>query len=249
MDSGPRSPRSDAGQSIVLPFMRWAGVRRLDALFLTHDDGDHTGGARAVLAGMGVARLLAPAPRAGVPGPLSRFRGTALAIGEEIESAPRMIVRWPPRPDSATSFWEHPVTSADNGAALVLEVGAGAGRALLAADADSAAEAALDVAPGLALLKVAHHGSGSSSGARFLAGVRPGLAVISVGRRNRFGHPDPGALRRIQAAGAAILRTDQSGALWFDLDDSGVRVVDWRAGAWRRSGRAFEVRRRPHAME
>jgi beta-lactamase superfamily II metal-dependent hydrolase len=180
-----------------------------------------------------VIRVLAPAPRPGVPGPLARFRGTPLTLGEELSSAPEIVVRWPPRPDSATVFWERPVTSADNGAVAVLEIGAGAARALLAADADSAVEAALEVAPALALLKVAHHGSGSSSGTRFLAAVRPRVAAISVGRHNRFGHPDPGALARLVASGATVMRTDQSGALWFDLDGSGLTCLDWRRGGWR----------------
>ena len=249
VDAGPRTPHTDAGQAVVLPFLRWAGVRGLRALMLTHDDGDHTGGARAVLRGTRVARLLAPAPRPGVPGPLARFHGEPLALGAVIDPAPGMIVRWPPRPDSATAFWERPVTSADNGCALVIELGAGAGRALLTADADSAVEAALGVAPGLALLKVGHHGSGSSSGARFLNAVRPRFAAISVGRRNRFGHPDPGALARLAAAGATILRTDQSGALWFELGADGARPIDWRHGEWRSREPELPPRVRPSPRE
>ncbi|HTM58348.1 MAG TPA: DNA internalization-related competence protein ComEC/Rec2 [Candidatus Udaeobacter sp.] len=243
LDAGPRTPRTDAGQSVVLPFLRWAAVRRLDALMLTHDDGDHTGGARAILAGTRVAEVMAPGPRTGVPGPLARFRGRPLALGEVLENDPLMIVRWPPRADSATGFWERPVTSADNGAALVIEVGAGRGRALLAADADSAVEAALDLTPGIALLKVAHHGSASSSGAVFLRRIRPVVAAISVGARNRFGHPAPETLERLRAAGATVLRTDQKGALWFDLSTEGVRMIEWRRASWRREPAAVSIAR------
>ena len=233
LDAGPRTPRTDAGHSVVLPFFRWAGARQLDALLLTHDDGDHTGGAAAILGGMRVDHVMAPGPRPGVPGPLARFQGQSLALGDVLEHDPPMIVRWPPRADSASGFWERPVTSADNGAALVIEVGSDRGRALLAADADSAVEAALDVRPGLALLKVAHHGSASSSGITFLRRACPELAVISVGSHNRFGHPTAAALERLHAAGARVLRTDQSGALWFELSSQGVRVVDWRHTRWR----------------
>ncbi|MBI1798184.1 MAG: hypothetical protein HYR73_00690, partial [Candidatus Eisenbacteria bacterium] len=141
-----------------------------------------------------------------------------------------IVVLWPPPADSLREFWEHPLTSADNGAALVLELGRGPARALLAADADSAVERAIAVEPGLALLKVAHHGSGSSSGARFLGRVRPLYAAISVGRFNRFGHPDRGALARLEATGARVVRTDREGALWFDLSDAGISRIDWRAG-------------------
>ena len=249
VDCGPRTPRADEGQAVVLPFLRWAGVRSLEFLVLTHDDGDHTGGARAVLRGMHVARLLAPAARRGVPGPLARFRGTPIRTGEELAGAPEMIVRWPPPADSLTSYWEQPVTSADNGAVAVLEIGRGAGRALLAADADSAVERALAIAPPLALLKVAHHGSGSSSGAGFLASVRPRLAAISVGRRNRFGHPDPGALARLAASGVTLHRTDEEGALWFELSDSGAQLLDWRNDAWRAPDGPPAARRIPAPQE
>ncbi|MBI1799694.1 MAG: ComEC/Rec2 family competence protein, partial [Candidatus Eisenbacteria bacterium] len=85
VDAGGRTPRVDAGQSVVLPFLRWAGVRRLENLVLTHDDGDHIGGARAVLSGVRVERVLGPAPRAAVAGPLARFPGTALSRGDTLE--------------------------------------------------------------------------------------------------------------------------------------------------------------------
>jgi beta-lactamase superfamily II metal-dependent hydrolase len=77
------------------------------------------------------------------------------------------------------------------------------------------------------VLKAGHHGSASSSGATVLARVRPTFAVLSCGRHNRFGHPDPGTLARLGAAGVAIERTDASGARWFELDDAGARPVDW----------------------
>src|SRR5262249_32538609 len=54
VDTGPRSPHWDAGEGAVLPFLRWAGVRELRAVALTHDDGDHTGGAAAVQRGVRV---------------------------------------------------------------------------------------------------------------------------------------------------------------------------------------------------
>ena len=61
------------------------------------------------------------------------------------------------------------------------------------------------------VLKVGHHGSKFSSSEEFLRAVKPALAVISVGKKNRYGHPTPEALERLQAAGARILRTDEDG--------------------------------------
>src|SRR5262249_52043566 len=61
VDTGPRTPTYDAGTAVVLPFLRWAGVRRLEALVLTHDHGDHTGGAAAVREALPVARAVVTA--------------------------------------------------------------------------------------------------------------------------------------------------------------------------------------------
>lgn len=229
VDAGGRSPRFDAGQSVVLPFLHWAGVRRVRFLALTHDDGDHTGGAAALLHGMPVDRVLAAPPFSGAPGPGARFGAIRVARGDTLSISPWIRVLWPPR-EGAGDLLEHPRTSADNAVALVFEVGEGEGRALLAADVDSTVEESLAFRAPIALLKVAHHGSGSSTGARFLARTNPGLAVISVGARNRFGHPAPAVLERLSRTSARVLRTDLEGALWFDLSPRGVSRIEWQRG-------------------
>jgi competence protein ComEC len=113
----------------------------------------------------------------------------------------------------------------------VLEVGEGAGRALLLADVDSTVEESLRIAPGVAALKVAHHGSASSSGMALLSRIGPCLALVSVGSRNPFGHPAEATLARLEAAGCRIERTDRSGALWLELSPAGVRLLDWKRAA------------------
>ena len=132
---------------------------------------------------------------------------------------------WPPRPDS--SALGVPIRS-DNEASVVLEVGAGEGRLLLLAEVDSTIEARLPVDSAIAVLKVAHHGSGSSSGITLLGRARPRVAAISCGRRNPFGHPALGAIQRLEGARAAIERTDLAGALWYEADPGGIRRIDWR---------------------
>jgi competence protein ComEC len=236
VDTGPRSPQYDAGERVVLPFLRWAGVRRLEALALTHDDGDHVGGAAAVARGVGLAHRFAPPSYPGLPGPGPRFGARAVARGDTLHRDPLVVALWPPRPVGPAA---HPgaggpapsLTSADNAAGLVLEVGEGAGRVLLLADVDSTVEESLAIVRGVAALKVAHHGSASSSGTRLLVRTGPCLALLSVGRRNPFGHPAEATLERLEAAGCRIARTDRSGALWLELSRSGVRLIDWRQGA------------------
>lgn len=244
VDTGPRSPRSDAGERVVLPFLRWSGVRSLASVALTHDDSDHTGGADAVARGIPVRAWWVPPPWPGVRSPGRGLPARAVARGDTLSRSPAIVALWPPRPGTAGEWVPmRSLTSPDNDAGLVLELtvgtnppadGAagfstkGSARALFLADVDSTVEESLRVTPSVAWLKVAHHGSASSSGARFLARVRPAVAAISVGRNNRFGHPAPQALERIAASGAAIARTDASGALWFELGASGTIALDWR---------------------
>ena len=75
------------------------------------------------------------------------------------------------------------------------------------------------------VLKVGHHGSRTSSTAPFVAAVRPSLAVLSVGVRNRFGHPHPRTLATLSAAGVRALRTDRDGAVTVETDGRALRVT------------------------
>jgi competence protein ComEC len=74
------------------------------------------------------------------------------------------------------------------------------------------------------LLKVAHHGASSATSAEFLAAVQPQLAVISVGRDNRFGHPADEVLRRLAGIGCRVLRTDLQGTVELITDGRNLWV-------------------------
>lgn len=227
IDTGPRSPGYDSGDRVVRPFLRHSAIRNLDVLALTHDDGDHTGGAHAVLTGVAVARIAGPPPLAGVAGPLAHFdlrRTRAAARGDTLHRDPLLLALWPPRAGAPAA------ARGDNSAGLVLELAVDSTRALFTADVDSVVEASLAPAVPVALLKVGHHGSASSTGAGFLARARPCVAAVSVGERNVYGHPSPATLARLGAVHAAIERTDREGALWYELDAQGLRRLDWRNG-------------------
>src|SRR5262249_48580244 len=152
------------------------------------------------------------APRPGVPGPCVRFGARPHVRGDTLLRDPTAVVLWPPPadgPDAAVAL------RGDNAAALVLEVGDGRARALLMADADSVVESRLDIVHRDLLLKAGHHGARSSSGATFVARVRPERVAISSGAPNLYGHPHAEALARLASTGAAIDRTDREGALWY----------------------------------
>ncbi len=221
VDTGPGYPRGDAGASRVLPFLRWAAVRRLSGVVLTHADRDHAGGVASVLREVPAAVAATPFPDEAARAVGGDVRWRSVLRGDTLFSCGGAVVLWPPAQDSL------PERPGRNHRSLVLALRTSGGAVLLLADVDAAAETLLQVGSA-DLIKVAHHGSRSSTSAELLARTRPGFAAISCGARNRYGHPDAGVLARLAAAGVRVARTDREGALWFALDGRGVRRVDWR---------------------
>jgi len=221
-DTGPAFGESDSGERIVAPVLVAMGVPRLDALVLTHDDTDHVGGARAILERFEVDVL-----RHGLPEP-----HPLLALA----TAPARCVRgesweW----DGVRFEFLHPPAGAvprrRNDQSCVLRVAAGGAALLLTGDIERATERVLvrgGLAPAEALL-VPHHGSQGASSEALLAAVRPRLAVVAAGYRNRFGHPAHAVRARYARHGAALLRTDRDGAVMLHLAPDGVQAVTERA--------------------
>jgi len=125
----------------------------------------------------------------------------------------------PPKPD-----WERPRVRNDD--SIVLEVLYGEVAMLLTGDIS--AEVEREIVPRLSpatkrILKVAHHGSRTSSSALLLETWRPHIALISAGRGNSFGHPTPDVLRRLESIGATVLRTDLHGQITVETDGRTLR--------------------------
>jgi competence protein ComEC len=134
-------------------------------------------------------------------------------------------------PDSA---WTAGLTD-PNEASTVVVVRVGTVRFLLTGDAERGEEAWLVERSAADLradvLKVAHHGSSTSSTQPFLDAVRPRLAVISVGAANLYGHPDVTTLRALASVGAQVLRTDKVGSIVVRTDGRRL-VVDAGGDSW-----------------
>jgi competence protein ComEC len=123
-----------------------------------------------------------------------------------------------------------------NDDSVVIRLRYGDAEVLLTGDAGAEFERAFapDPAPlPLRVLKVAHHGSRSSTSEAFLSAYRPAVAVVSAGRGNLFGHPSREVLGRLAAIRAAIFRTDRDGAVTLETD--GREVVLTTAAGRRRA--------------
>jgi competence protein ComEC len=210
-DTGPAfGADTDSGERIVAPYLRATGVGQLDALVLTHNDTDHTGGAWSVLAAMDVGQVLHSLPAS----------HPALAVAARTQRCARgMAWEW----DGVRFEMLHPAPAGAarrrNDESCVLRIATAGGAMLLTGDIERSAEMEL-ARSGLAgadVLLVPHHGSRTSSSAELLAAVRPRHAIAPVGYRSRFGHPHPEVLARYAAAGLALLRTDRDGAVTVRL--------------------------------
>lgn len=217
VDAGPPRNGDPEGHPVVRALRR-AGVTRLDALVLTHPDLDHIGGAAAVLATFDVGRVVDPGLAAGKDAYVGILE-TAVArnvpwvsavAGDRLDlDGVELHVLSPLGQGGAEGDTE------SNAASVVLAVRYGAFDALLTGDAPVSVERAIlaGVSPSLEVLKVGHHGSDTSTDPSLLAQAHPRTALLSVGRGNRYGHPAPDVLKRLEAAGVEIHRTDREGTL------------------------------------
>lgn len=204
----------------IVPLLADRGIRRIDAAVLTHAHPDHCGGLLSVLQQFEVGKLLV-SPH--------RFRGDCATRLLDTET-PVHLIRDGDRLTIGTIDMQAYVAgsfrrSPENNASVVLRVDAGGRRVLLTGDVEAEAEIALalgEVDLRADVLKVAHHGSRSSTTPRFLDAVQPRLAVISCGRRNLFGHPHPSVLEELDGRRIRTWRTDRSGSI--DLDIRGRRL-------------------------
>jgi competence protein ComEC len=200
----------------ILKRLDKAGVKRLDALVLTHAEADHEGAAPAVIGrhkprlvidgGSGwssaVQRVLPTAVAAARGRKITPVAGQVIAIG-----ALRFEVLWPLAARPGTTPSGNP-----NDHALVARLEVGEFSMLLSADAESNVTAALALEP-VDVLKVAHHGSADLGLPALLKRLSPRVAAIEVGRGNRYGHPTASTLAALKQAVPMVLRTDRDGTV------------------------------------
>ncbi|MBM4437769.1 MAG: MBL fold metallo-hydrolase [Actinobacteria bacterium] len=226
IDSGP-SP--EVAERIIVARLAAAGVRHLDYLVLTHADADHIGGAPAVLRAVSVGEIVVGDPAVDHPVQREVFRLArersipvrTVARGDVLPWHPAVYVRVL-NPGGAA------VERSNNDRSVALLLSLGEADVLLTGDMEAAAEGDLLAAAGRLeadVLKVAHHGSASSTSASFLAAVQPQVALASAGRDNPFSHPHDETLQRLLAQHVAIFRTDLAGNVTVRTDGVAIEVA------------------------
>jgi competence protein ComEC len=210
----------DFGEDVVAPYLWSRGIERLDVAVLTHAHGDHIGGLARILEDFHPAELwvginpetpaLAGLYETAARNHIAVHRHT---VGESFDWGGSRIRILSPPPD-----WQ-PKLQPKNDDSLALLITYGETSALLAGDLEKKMERFVATeSPRADLLKVAHHGSATSTTPELLQAVHPKVAVISAGYRNSFGHPRPAVLERLQESRVETYRTDMLGAITFLLD-------------------------------
>ena len=217
-DAGPLySERFNAGTGIVLPYLRWRGIRAIDALVVSHGDNDHAGGATPLAEAITPGRLIAD------PVLVSGAETGSIWVGGE---PCRKDLSWQwDGVDFRVLSPGMPVPGSDNNRSCVVSIRHGDIGILLPGDIEREIESVLvreNLKLGkLALLVAPHHGSGTSSSRPFIDLLQPQNVVFSSGFRHHFGHPHPSVVNRYRGAGARLFNTADSGALQFTWDRDG----------------------------
>ncbi len=248
-DCGSTS-RSSVGEYVLLPCLKYYGIRSIDALFVSHPDADHVNGAMELLAmgdksGIVVRQLVLPAIR---EADREEQMGELVEAAENSSQSTPVLVGYL----SAGESWDcggavftclHPARnySAEDAnqysECLLVEFKEKdrkqAGQKwtlLLTGDVEGSGEEALlkelqrRNIGALTVLKAAHHGSRNSTSEELLAWLTPKVTVISCGRDNRYGHPHKELLERLEASGTYVLQTAQRGAITIIYKDGKVRI-------------------------
>ena len=238
-DCGSTS-RKDVGRYVLLPYLKYCGIRRLDAVFASHPDADHVNGIEELLAlreenGISVCQLILPAIEASE---------REAQMGELLRAGEGLNIRYLAAGDEwqCGGVYFLCVNPEENGSAenanayslcIYMRIGEDISM-LLTGDVEGEGEERLIKAlrersvEELTVLKVAHHGSKNATTEEFLDRMPPQIAVISCGRNNRYGHPHGELLERLEETGARVIKTSEAGAVTLTFRRGEVRVGKWK---------------------
>lgn len=216
IDAGPAKEDADTASRQIMSDLRRMGVNRIDLVLLSHPDSDHIGGLRGLSGSISIRRAAAMAHFKGHPD-LARWLSSAGISDKDVLWLERGTTLRFGGGSARVDSVKYAPGDPDNHGSMFVRVVADGARAVFSGDADSVAEMSVirDVDWSAEVLKAGHHGSKSSTCGAWIEAIRPGVAILSCGKNNSYGHPAPETLERLRQAGIRTLRTDLEGDIGF----------------------------------
>lgn len=229
VDTG-RGGSYDIGENIVMPFLWSVGIDNIDALFLTHPDSDHIGGAKVIIKNFGITRLIVTeqfkddeagieilkiAEQNKIPIIFAK-KGMCFFLGET-----KMQIL---NPDETIK------DLSDNDNSIVIRLSYKDIDILFMGDSEKTSEKNImnsNYEVESEILKVAHHGSVNATSTEFLAAAKPKIAIISVGKKNPYNHPSPKVIENLEKSNIQIFRTDDNGSIQVKTNGKTYSVIPY----------------------
>jgi competence protein ComEC len=218
-DTGAKySQRYDSGSNVLIPFLRFHHINKVDTLIVSHGDNDHIGGAYSLMEGMQVKKVISS-----VPDKLIDYDPVTCIAGQQwFWDGIEFLILSP-----GENFFD-----SENDNSCVLLVTTETGKFLLTGDIEKPAENWLVATYGKKLqaevLIAPHHGSKSSSSFAFLEQVKPKIVLFPVGYLNRFGFPHQEIEERYRLRGVQLFKVAKTGAISVKLGRRLTKIETWR---------------------
>lgn len=234
IDAGQRNQYEDMGNEIVLPVLKYLNIEKLDWVVMSHPHSDHIGGLVSLINEVKIDTVwdsFIPYKSWTYNTIISRAESNEVHVihphqGQVMKLSDNVFVEFL-APDSIFAVSEHNV----NNASIVFKLSYGATSVLFTGDLEHEGDQFLlpyEEMLKVNVLKVAHHGSITSTTASLLDFIQPNIAVVSVGRKNKFSHPSSIVMERLEERNILIHRTDENGALWLRSDGVTFTEVLWK---------------------
>jgi len=235
IDAGMRFGGRDMGAEVISPYLRGSGHSIIDMLVLTHPHNDHIGGAQYLIENHTVKKvIMQDVHYDSYTYEKLKYTLDSLAIPVQSARMGEIDTTLAPlylRMMGPAEFDSSSQPSNVNDVSVVIQLFYGNTSILLTGDAEHHVERDQLMFGDLLksdMIKVPHHGSKTSSTRQYLDLVQPTVGLISLGKRNKYKHPDPNTVRTYEELGTRLHRTDLEGAIIYHSDGARWEYVDWR---------------------
>ncbi len=233
IDAGDASQYFDNGNRVIAPLLNYLDIPKIDYGFVTHLDNDHVGGFYSLIKLNLIKHIYKQAVDTTLPND-KKFEKYLKANNLHVTYYNKNLIKI----DNTSLYILNNLNDSkrlkfsNNNSSGVFKVEYGKNKLLFTGDIEKPAEKYFIAKYGgflnVDVLKVAHHGSETSSSQAFLENTSPNEGLISVGIDNRFNHPSEEVIKRLKENNVKVIRTDKRGAILICSNSDSIYSIDWR---------------------